>query len=79
MTVQTWTYLLVGLTFALYIAIALRSRAGSTDEFYVAGGGVPPLANGMATAADWMSAASFLSMAGLISFTGYDGSVYLLG
>ncbi|MGB0331359.1 MAG: VC_2705 family sodium/solute symporter, partial [Planctomycetota bacterium] len=79
MTVQSWTYLLVGATFALYIYIALRSRAGSTNEFYVAGGGVPPLANGMATAADWMSAASFLSMAGIISFTGYDGSVYLLG
>ena len=79
MTVQTWTYLLVGVSFALYIFIALRSRAGSTNEFYVAGGGVPPLANGMATAADWMSAASFLSMAGIISFTGYDGSVYLLG
>ncbi len=79
MTVQTWTFTLVGLTFALYLIIAVRSRAASTTEFYVAGGGVPPLANGMATAADWMSAASFLSMAGLISFTGYDGSVYLLG
>ncbi|MDG1491081.1 MAG: cation acetate symporter, partial [Planctomycetota bacterium] len=79
MTVQTWTYLLVGVSFALYIFIAVRSRAGSTNDFYVAGGGVPPLANGMATAADWMSAASFLSMAGIISFTGYDGSVYLLG
>lgn len=79
MTVQTWTYLLVGITFALYIAIAIWSRAGSTKEFYVAGGGVSPLANGMATAADWMSAASFISMAGIISFSGYDGSVYLMG
>ncbi len=79
MDVKTWTFLLTGLSFALYIGIAIRTRAGSTKEFYVAGGGVPPLANGMATAADWMSAASFLSMAGLISFTGYDGSVYLMG
>jgi cation/acetate symporter len=79
MEVQTWTYIIVGLTFALYIGIAIWSRAGSTDEFYVAGSGVHPLANGMATAADWMSAASFISMAGLISFMGYDGSVYLLG
>ncbi|MEO0478071.1 MAG: sodium:solute symporter family protein [Planctomycetota bacterium] len=79
MDVKTWTFLIVGLTFALYIYIAIRSRAGSTKEFYVAGGGVPPLANGMATAADWMSAASFISMAGLISFKGYDGSVYLMG
>ncbi len=79
MDVKTWTFLIVGLTFALYIAIAIKSRAGSTSEFYVAGGGVPPLANGMATAADWMSAASFISMAGLISFMGYDGSVYLMG
>ncbi|MEM9015446.1 MAG: sodium:solute symporter family protein, partial [Verrucomicrobiota bacterium] len=79
MDVQTWTYLIVGLTFALYIGIAIWSRAGSTGEFYVAGGGVPALANGMATAADWMSAASFISMAGLISFMGYDGSVYLMG
>ena len=79
MTVQIWTYILVGLTFALYIGIAIGSRAGSTQEFYVAGGGVSPLANGMATAADWMSAASFISMAGLISFMGYDGSVYLMG
>ena len=67
MTVQIWTYIIVALTFALYIAIAIWSRAGSTKEFYVAGGGVSPLANGMATAADWMSAASFISMAGLIS------------
>lgn len=79
MDVQTWTYVIVGITFALYIGIAIWSRAGSTKEFYVAGGGVPPLANGLATAADWMSAASFLGMAGLISFSGYDGSVYLLG
>jgi len=79
MTVQTWTYLIVGITFALYIGIAIWSRAGSTKEFYVAGGGVSPLANGMATAADWMSAASFISMAGLISFMGYDGAVYLMG
>ena len=79
MDVQTWTYIIVGLTFALYIGIAIWSRAGSTKEFYVAGGGVSPLANGMATAADWMSAASFISMAGLISFMGYDGAVYLMG
>ena len=79
MTVQTWTYIIVGITFALYIGIAIWARAGSTKEFYVAGGGVSPLANGMATAADWMSAASFLGMAGLISFSGYDGSVYLMG
>ena len=79
MTVQIWTYIIVALTFALYIAIAIWSRAGSTKEFYVSGGGVSPLANGMATAADWMSAASFISMAGLISFMGYDGSVYLMG
>ena len=79
MTVQIWTYCIVALTFALYIGIAIWSRAGSTKEFYVAGGGVSPLANGMATAADWMSAASFISMAGLISFIGYDGSVYLMG
>ncbi|MGB0524677.1 MAG: sodium:solute symporter family protein [Flammeovirgaceae bacterium] len=79
MDVQTWTYLIVGLTFLLYIGIAIWSRASSTKDFYVAGGGVPPLANGMATAADWMSAASFISMAGLISFMGYDGAVYLMG
>ena len=79
MSVQAWTYLLVGATFALYIGIAVWSRAGSTKEFYVAGGGVGPLANGMATAADWMSAASFISMAGLISFMGYDGAVFLMG
>jgi len=74
-----WTYILVGITFALYIGIAIWSRAGSTSEFYVAEGAVNPLTNGMATAADWMSAASFLSMAGLISFMGYDGTVYLMG
>lgn len=79
MDVQTWTLIIVGLTFALYIGIAIWARAGSTKEFYVAGGGVHPVANGMATAADWMSAASFISMAGLISFMGYDGAVYLLG
>lgn len=79
MDVQTLTYIIVGFTFALYIGIAIWSRAGSTKDFYVAGGGVSPLANGMATAADWMSAASFISMAGLISFMGYDGTVYLMG
>jgi len=77
--VQIWTYILVALSFGLYIGIAIWSRAGSTKEFYVAGGGVSPLANGMATAADWMSAASFISMAGIISFAGYDGAVYLMG
>ncbi|MEM8584961.1 MAG: sodium:solute symporter family protein [Bacteroidota bacterium] len=79
MDVQSWTFIIVGLTFLLYIGIAIWARAGSTKEFYVAGGGVPPIANGMATAADWMSAASFISMAGIISFAGYDGSVYLMG
>ncbi len=79
MDIQIWTYIIVGLTFALYIGIAIWSRAGSTKDFYVAGGGVSPLANGMATAADWMSAASFISMAGIISFAGYDGAVYLMG
>ncbi len=79
MDVQAWTFVIVGLTFALYIGIAIWSRAGSTSEFYVAGKGVHPFANGMATGADWMSAASFLGMAGLISFSGYDGSVYLMG
>ncbi len=77
--VQKWTYIMVGLTFAIYIGIAIWSRASSTKDFYVAGGGVSPLANGMATAADWMSAASFISMAGIISFAGYDGAVYLMG
>jgi len=79
MDVQTLTFIFVGVTFALYIGIAIWARAGNTDDFYVAGGGVPPLANGMATAADWMSAASFISMAGIISFTGRDGAVYLMG
>ncbi|MCH6201700.1 cation acetate symporter [Aquiflexum sp. LQ15W] len=79
MDILTWTYILVGVSFALYIGIAIYTRAGSTKEFYTAGGGVSPLANGMATAADWMSAASFISMAGIISFSGYDGSVYLMG
>ena len=79
MDVKTWTFLLVGLSFALYIGIAIWSRAKSTGEFYVAGKGVPALANGMATAADWMSAASFISMAGLISTMGYAGGMYLMG
>lgn len=79
MSVFTWTIILVVITFAIYIGIAIWARAGSTKEFYVAGGGVSPLANGMATAADWMSAASFISMAGLIAFMGYDGSVFLMG
>ena len=79
MSVQVWTFGFVFLTFGLYIGIAIWSRAGSTSEFYVAGGGVSPLANGMATAADWMSAASFISMAGLISFLGRDGTFYLMG
>ncbi|MFK7912655.1 MAG: sodium:solute symporter family protein [Pseudomonadales bacterium] len=74
-----WSYTFVGVTFALYIGIAIRARAGSTDDFYVAGHDVHPMVNGMATAADWMSAASFLSMAGLIAFLGYGGSVYLMG
>jgi len=79
MDLQYWIWIAVGLSFSLYIGIAIWSRAGSTKEFYVAGGGVHPIANGMATAADWMSAASFISMAGIISFAGYDGSVYLMG
>ena len=79
MSAQTLTYLFVGLSFALYIGIALWSRATSTKDFYIAGGGIHPVVNGMATAADWMSAASFISMAGIISFIGRDGSVYLLG
>jgi len=79
MSLQLWIWLMIGITFALYIGIAIWSRAGSTKDFYVAGSGVSPIANGMATAADWMSAASFISMAGLISFMGYDGSVYLMG
>ena len=79
MDIQTLTFIIVGLTFALYIGIAIWSRAGSTNDFYVAGGGVHPIANGMATAADWMSAATYISMAGIIAFAGYDGSVYLMG
>ena len=79
MELQYWIWIAVGLSFSLYIGIAIWSRAGTTKEFYVAGGGVHPIANGMATAADWMSAASFISMAGIISFGGYDGSVYLMG
>ncbi|MDZ7719593.1 MAG: sodium:solute symporter family protein [Balneolaceae bacterium] len=79
MSIQVWTFIIVGITFALYIGIAVWARVGSTSDFYVAGGRVHPLANGMATAADWMSAASFISMAGLIAFLGYDGSVYLMG
>ncbi|NCF43596.1 MAG: cation acetate symporter [Proteobacteria bacterium] len=79
MDAQSLTYLFVALSFGLYIGIAIWSRAGSTNEFYVAGGGVHPIANGMATAADWMSAASFISMAGIIAFMGYDGAVYLMG
>ena len=79
MSLQMWTYLIVGATFALYIGIAWGARVKDTKGFYVAGGGVPPLANGMATAADWMSAASFISMAGMISFMGYSGCMYLMG
>ena len=79
MDIQTWTYIIVGLSFTLYVGIAIWSKVSSTDDFYVAGKHVHHLANGMATAADWMSAASFISMAGLISFMGRDGSVYLMG
>ena len=79
MDLQTLTYVVVGTSFVIYIAIAFWSKAKSTGEFYVAGKHVHPVANGMATAADWMSAASFISMAGLIAFLGYDGSVYLMG
>ncbi len=79
MSVQEMTYLFVGITFLLYISIAIWARASSTSDFYIAGAHVPPLANGLATAADWMSAASFISMAGIISFMGRDGSVYLMG
>lgn len=79
MDLQTLTYLVVGATFAAYIGVAIWARAGTTKEFYVAGGGIHPIANGMATAADWMSAASFISMAGLIAFYGYGGSVFLMG
>ena len=79
MDIRTWTYLIVGITFSAYIGIAIWSRVRSTEDFYVAGRGIPPLINGMATGADWMSAASFISMAGLISFLGYDGAIYLMG
>ena len=79
MSLKTWTFIIVGITFAMYIGVAIWSRAGTTKEFYIAGRGVHPVLNGMATAADWMSAASFLSMAGLISFLGFDGSQYLMG
>ena len=79
MSIQAWTYIIVGITFSIYIGIAIWSRVQSTKDFYVAGGGVGAWANGMATAADWMSAASFISMAGIISFAGYDGAVYLMG
>ena len=79
MGIQDWTYVMVGLTFSIYIGIAVWSRARSTRGFYVAGRGVPALANGMATGADWMRAASFISMAGLISFMGYTGTIYLMG
>ncbi|NES20528.1 MAG: cation acetate symporter, partial [Symploca sp. SIO3E6] len=79
MAVEVWTTLFVGLSFLLYIYIGWRSRVKDSSGFFVAGKGVPPIANGAATAADWMSAASFISMAGLISFLGYDGSIYLMG
>jgi len=79
MDIQTWTFVIVGVTFALYIGIAVWAKVITTNDFYIAGSNVNPLANGMATAADWMSAASFISMAGLIAFMGYDGSVYLMG
>ena len=79
MGILGWSYVTVAVTFALYIGIAIWSRARSTKGFYVAGQGVPALANGMATGADWMSAASFISMAGIIAFMGYDGTVYLMG
>ena len=79
MDLKTMTFIVVGITFAIYIVIAWRARAASTSEFYVAGTGVHPVLNGMATGADWMSAASFISMAGLIAFKGYDASVYLMG
>ena len=79
MTQDTWNFIFIGLSFALYIGIALRQRAGSTSEYYTAGGGVSPFANGMATAADWMSAATFISMAGSLAIGGYDGSRFLMG
>ncbi len=79
MDIQAWTFIIVGITFALYIGIAIWAKVATTSDFYIAGKSVPPLANGMATAADWMSAASFISLAGIVSFMGYDGSVYLMG
>src|SRR5690625_3164302 len=79
MDIQTWTFIIVGITFLIYIGIALWAKVGTTSDFYIAGNTVHPLANGLATAADWMSAASFISMAGIIAFLGYDGSVYLMG
>ncbi|NMC48317.1 MAG: VC_2705 family sodium/solute symporter, partial [Desulfovibrio sp.] len=79
MSIMTWTYIIVGLSFALYLGIAWMSRVRDTKGFYVAGGNVPAIANGMATGADWMSAASFISMSGLISFLGYAGCMYLMG
>ncbi|HEY9169028.1 MAG TPA: sodium:solute symporter family protein [Lutibacter sp.] len=79
MGILAWTWILVGISFSIYIGIAIWARAGTSKEFYVAGGGVHPVMNGMATAADWMSAASFISLAGIVSFTGYDGSVYIMG
>jgi|SRR5690625_224149 len=79
MDIQTWTFIIVGITFFIYIGIALWAKVGTTSDFYIAGNTVHPLANGLATAADWMSAASFISMAGIIAFMGYDGSVYLMG
>ncbi|MDG1670634.1 MAG: cation acetate symporter, partial [Akkermansiaceae bacterium] len=79
MSQDHWNFLFIGISFALYIGIAVKSRAGSTKEYYVAGGGVSPFANGMATAADWMSAATFISMAGVLAVDGYDGSRYLMG
>ena len=79
MSVRDWTYAIVVVSFALYVGIAIWAKARTTKDFYVAGADVSPLANGMATAADWMSAASFLGMAGIIAFAGYDGSVYLMG
>jgi len=79
MDVKTWTFLIIVVTFAMYIAVAIWSRARSTRDFYVASKGVHPVANGMATAADWMSAASFISMAGIIAFMGADGAIYLMG
>ncbi|MCB1514566.1 MAG: cation acetate symporter, partial [Hyphomicrobiaceae bacterium] len=79
MDLRTMTYLVVGASFALYFGIAIWARAASTGEFYAAGRGVHPVANGMATAADWMSAASFISMAGLIAFQGYEGAKFLMG